>query len=602
MTESSRAVLAGPPAGRPRRLSLWASLLLFGACSGGTGGENPADLVLRGGNVITVDAEDRIAQAVAVRSGRIIGVGSDVEIRGFVGPETVLIDLEGRTVTPGLLDAHAHFWSSGADRLYVLDLSYPNVESVRDVVEAVAGQVSGLEAGAWVQGNGWDEGKLEELRYIYASDLDAVSPENPVWLSHTMGHYGVANSLALEMAGITASTPDPAGGTIDRGPDGVPTGVLKESAQGMVSRMMPPFTDEQTREGIRELARAFNQECMTGVKDLGLTDRAWTAYEAIRDEGNLNLRVFGLWSGGRSLEATREIIQRIQSETRPDASSGDDQLIRGGVKLYIDGSGGARTAWLYDDWNRDFGGVDEGNKGYPVVDPEMLREQIRMYHDAGIHVSVHAIGDRAIDWVVDSYWLALEASPTAGLRHGIIHANIPTDHALDRMAEMQARFDAAYPEPQANFTWWIGDTYAGNFGPERALRLNPFRTYVEKGIRWAGGSDYPVTPFPARYGIWASMAREPLLGVYGIRPYGTAEAVDARTSLRSFTTWAAHQMFLEEKVGSIEVGKSADLAVWDRDPYTVDAAGVQDMKCEMTLFQGRIVHDGSRAPDPVGGR
>jgi len=564
--------------------------------------EPPADLVLTGGNVITVDAQDRITQAVAIRDGRIVGVGSDEEIRGFVGPGTALLDMEGRTVTPGLLDAHAHFWSSGADRLYVLDLSYPNVESVRDVVAAVAEQVAGLEVGGWVRGNGWDEGKLEELRYVYAADLDAVSPENPVWLSHTMGHYGVANTLALEMAGITAATPDPPGGTIDRGPDGAPTGVLKESAQGMVSRLIPPFTEEQTREGIRELARAFNQECMTGVKDLGLNDGAWTAYQAIRDEGSLNLRVFGLWSGGRSLEATREIIQQIQSETKPYLSTGDDQLIRGGVKLYIDGSGGARTAWLYDDWNRDFHGVDEGNKGYPVVDPEMLREQIRMYHDAGIHVSVHAIGDRAIDWVVDSYWLALEANPTAGLRHGIIHANIPTAHALDRMAEMQARFDAAYPEPQANFTWWIGDTYAGNFGPGRALRLNPFRTYLENGIRWAGGSDYPVTPFPARYGIWASMAREPLLGVYGDHPYGTAESVDVRPALRSFTVWAAHQMFLEDKVGSIEVGKYADLAVWDRDPYTVDMASVQDMRCEMTLFQGRIVHDGRVAGDLTAAR
>jgi predicted amidohydrolase YtcJ len=566
------------------------------ACESGAKLEAPADLVLMGGNVITVDSQDHIAQAVAVRDGRIVGVGSNREMEGFIGPETTRIELDGRTVTPGLLDAHAHFWSSGADRLYVLDLSYPNVRNIAEVVAAVAEQVAGLEPGEWVQGVGWDEGKLEELRYIYASDLDAVAPENPVWLSHTMGHYGAANSLALEMADITSATPDPPGGTIDRAPDGTPTGVLKESAQGLVSRMIPRFTEEQMKEGLRELARAFNQECMTGVKDLGLTDRAWERYEEIRDEGALNLRVFGLWRGGESLESTAGIIEAIQASTKPYVSTGDDQLIRGGVKLYMDGSGGARTAWLYDDWNRDFDGVDEGNKGYPVVDPELLREEIRMYHDAGIHVSVHAIGDRAIDWVVDSYWLALEANPTVGLRHGIIHANIPTDHALDRMAEMQARFDAAYPEPQASFTWWIGDTYAGNFGPQRALRLNPFHTYQEKGIRWAGGSDYPVTPFPARFGIWASMARKTLLGVYGDNPYGTAESVDVRTALRSFTLWAAHQMFLEDKVGSIEVGKYADLAVWDRDFYSVDPASIPDMKCEMTIFQGQVVHDvtGSR--------
>jgi predicted amidohydrolase YtcJ len=332
---------------------------------------------------------------------------------------------------------------------------------------------------------------------------------------------------------------------------------------------------------------------MTGVKDMGVSSYAWAAYEAIREEGDLNLRVFGLWSGGRSLEATAETIERIGASTKPYLSTGDDQLIRGGVKLYLDGSGGARTAWLYDEWNKDFRDVDEGNFGYPVVEPEMLRDQVRMYHDAGIHVSVHAIGDQAIDWVVDSYWLALEANPAVGLRHGIIHANIPTDHALDRMAEMQRRFDAGYPESQANFTWWIGDTYAGNFGPGRALRLNPFRTYQEKGIRWAGGSDYPVTPFPGRNGIWASIAREPLLGVYGDNPYGTAESVDVRTALKSFTAWAAHQMFMEDKIGSIKVGKYADLAVWDRDLYSVETASIQDMRCEMTLFQGRVVYDAS---------
>lgn len=594
--------LSNPPGGPGHVLpgsSLVGSvcLALLAGCAGPPAAEvpPPADLVLLNGNVITVDAEDRIARAVAVRDGKIAAVGTDRDVEAFVGPGTSRIDLNGRTVTPGLLDAHGHFWSSGADRLYVVDLSYPNVTSIGDVVAVVAGQVAKLQPGEWVQGRGWDEGKLEELRYIRAADLDSVSPGNPVWLTHTMGHYGVANSLALEMADITAGTADPEGGTIDRAADGTPTGVLKESAQGLVSRMIPGFTDEQVKEGIRDLARAFNQECMTGVKDLGVSSSAWRLYQEVRDEGDLNLRVFGLWSGGRSLEATAEIIERVAEATKPYLSTGDDQLIRGGVKLYIDGSGGARTAWLYDEWNRDFNGVDEGNRGYPVVDPDMLREQIRMYHDAGIHVSVHAIGDRGIDWVVDSYWLALEANPTVGLRHGIIHANIPTDHAIDRMAEMQRRFDAAYPEPQASFTWWIGDTYAGNFGPHRAARLNPFRTFLEKGIRWGGGSDYPVTPFPARYGIWASITREPVLGVYGEHPFGTAESVDVHAALRSFTAWAAHQMFLEEKVGSIEVGKYADLAVWDRDPYTIETAAIKDMRCEMTLFQGEIVYDsGSR--------
>ncbi|MFQ5690718.1 MAG: amidohydrolase [Gemmatimonadota bacterium] len=555
-----------------------------------------ADLILVNGHILTVDAEDSVAEAVAIRDGRIMAVGSTREIQAVAGRGTERIDLHGLTATPGLLDAHAHFAGGGLDRLYVLDLSYPGVKSIGDVVAAVGGRTERLEPDQWVRGRGWDEGKLKELRYIRTSDLDSVSPRNPVWLSHTMGHYGVANSLALGLAGITADTPDPPGGTIDRYPDGRPTGVLKESAQALVARLIPPFTARQMREGIRRLAAEFNREGMTGLKDPGIGPAAWDAYRRVLVEGDLTVRVFALWRAGPTLEDARALIERVGPFTRPYQSTGDDHLISGGVKLYMDGSGGARTAWLYDDWNRNFDEVDVGNRGYPANDPDVLRRQIRLFHDAGLHVSVHAIGDRAIDWVVDSYAAALEAHPISGLRHGIIHANIPTEHALDEMAELQSRYDAAYPEASAGFMWWIGDTYAGNFGPERARRLNPFRTYVEKGIRWAGGSDYNVTPFPARYGLWASMARETLLGIYGRNPYGGAESVDIDTALHSYTIWGARQMFLERKIGSIEVGKYADIAVWDRDLYSVDPAKIKDLRCEMTLFQGRVVYRNPEGP------
>ncbi len=550
-----------------------------------------ADLVLLDGNVITVDADDRIAEAVAIQDRRIVAVGTSAEIAAWIGDDTRSVDLAGRTVTPGLLDAHAHFNRGGADRLYVVDLSYPRVESVSDIVDTVRARVANAEPGGWVRGRGWDEGKLAELRYVYAEDLDAVAPEHPVWLTHTMGHYGVANSRALELAGITRDTPDPPGGTIDRLSDGEPSGVLKESAQGLVSDLIPAHSDEQVREGMAALADALNAEGMTGVKDPGISERAWDAYQRVLEEGDLSVRVFALWRGGGSVDDTRELIERIRDSARPYESTGDDHVISGGVKLYIDGSGGARTAWLYDEWNRERTEIDLGNYGYPTTDPDVIREQIRLLHDAGIHVSVHSIGDRAIDWTVDSFWEALEANPTNGLRHGIIHANIPTAHAIERMATMQARFDAAYPEPSPTFTWWIGDTYAGNFGPERSLRLNPFQTFLENGIRWASGSDYSVTPFAARYGIWASVARETLLGVYGPNPYGLDEAVDVRTALRSFTIWTARQMFLEDAIGSIEVGKYADLAVWDRDWYSIPTAELADAVCVMTIFNGEVVYE-----------
>jgi len=209
------------------------------------------------------------------------------------------------------------------------------------------------------------------------------------------------------------------------------------------------------------------------------------------------------------------------------------------------------------------------------------------------------VGDRAIDWAVDTYAQVLKEKPTHGLRHSIIHANIPTEHALDTMAALEKEYDAGYPEVQAPFLWWIGDIYAASFGPERGTRLIPLKSYVSKGIHWGGGSDFFVTPFPARYGLWASVARETLKGVYGAHPFGTAESVDIHAALRSYTQWSAHQLFLDDKVGSIEAGKEADIAVWDRDMYTIPASDLKNLTCEMTLFGGQIVYKAAASPITV---
>lgn len=555
-----------------------------------------ADLVLVNGRVLTVDAADRVAQAVAIAGNRIVAVGTNADVMRAAAPGARRIDLGGRALTPGLLDAHDHFSGGGGDRLFVVDLSYPNVKTMADVAAAIRAKVATAAKGAWIQGRGWDEGKLDERRVITAKDLDAVSPDNPVYLTQTTGHYGVANSVALRLAGVTKDTRDPPGATIDRYPDGTPTGVLKEGAQGLVRRLIPGRTPAETEQGIREFVKAFNAEGMTGLKDPGIAARTWDIYRKVEQDGALNVRVFVLWTGGSTTDGARRLIAERAAMTRPYESTGDDHLVAGGVKLYIDGSGGARTAWLYDEWNKDYHDIDAGNRGYPTSNADTIRAMIRLFHDAGMHVAVHSIGDRGIDWVVDTYDQAMRENPKKGLRHAIIHSNVPTDHAIDVMARLQRDFDAGYPEPSATFAWWLGDTYAGNFGPARSLRLNPFKTFRAKGMIWANGSDFPVTPFAARYAIWSAVAREPLLGVYGADPFGRAESVDVHTALRAVTIWAARQMFLEKKIGSLEPGKYADLALWDRDFYTVPTAQIKDAKCVMTIFDGKIVYqaDGTK--------
>ena len=548
------------------------------------------DLVLINGKIITVDAHDSIAQAVAIHNGKITTVGTNEEIRKRTPQNARIIDLHGRTATPGLIDTHCHF--DATDELYAINLS--SVKSVAEGIELVRKKVVTAKPGEWIQGAGWDEGKLAERRYITAADLDKVSPDNPVWLTHTTGHYGVANSAALRLAKISSDTKDPKAGTIDRDASGAPTGVLKETAMQAVRSLIPDYTRDQQRHGLLKMMADFNAEGMTGAKDPGTEGIRWDLYRELLNANKSTVRIFALLYGGRDMDSARKTLGRLQSQAKPPQSFGDGMLLSGGVKLFMDGSGGGRTAWVYDPWLKngkpDTTADGQPNTGYPNIDPPVYREMVKLFHDAGIHVSTHAVGDRAIDWVVDTYADLLGQTPTKHLRHGIIHCNIPTDHAIETMARIQRDFDSGYPETQAPFMWWIGDIYNASFGATREQRLMPYKTYTRKGIIWAGGSDYFVTPFPARYGLWASIARQTPSGA---QPFGTAESVDIHTALKSYTIWAAHQLFLEDRIGSLEPGKDADIAVWDRDLYSIPTDAIKDMHCELTLLRGKVVFDRS---------
>ncbi len=221
---------------------------------------------------------------------------------------------------------------------------------------------------------------------------------------------------------------------------------------------------------------------------------------------------------------------------------------------------------------------------------------VRLFQHAGVPVGTHAVGDRAMDWVVDTYAEVEKEEPKPGLRHSIIHANLPTAHAIDVMGELQRKYDAGYPELQAEFLWWIGDIYAASYGSEgrspaagkaRAEGLVPLKTLQKRGILWSGGSDYSVTPLAARYGMWASVARQTAKGTYGLHPFRMEEAVDAKTALRSYTAWGARQMFSEDRIGTLEAGKRADIAVWQQNPLTIGE--LKDLHCVMTILDGEIV-------------
>jgi hypothetical protein len=479
---------------------------------------------------------------------------------------------------------------------------------VAEIVARVKAKVALVKPGEWVTGSGWDEGKLAEHRYVTAADLDAVAPNNPVWLVHTTGHYGVANSLALEKADINAATADPPAGTIDRNENGTPTGVLKESsAMAKVTHLIPPTSLEQMRQGILYIQKVLVSEGMTAVKDPDIRQIQWDAYKGLLEEGQLKERICVLWHAGSTVESAHKALDEIKAVPRLPGTLGNDHLLSCGAKIYMDGSGGARTGWVYDDWLRngttpDVTHTGARNQGYPQVDPAVYREMVRLFHQNGVPVGTHAVGDRAMDWVVDTYAMVEQEKPQPGLRHSIIHANLPTDHALDVMASLQKKYDAGYPELQPGFLWWIGDIYASSYGRKRGQRLEPLKTLEKRGIVWSGGSDSFVTPVPARYGLWASLARETAKGTYGAHPFGMDESVNIHTALRSYTAWGARQMFLENKIGTIEVGKKADIAVWDRDLYAISGEQLKDMKCLMTLIDGKVVYSAPDSPVAVSPR
>lgn len=544
-----------------------------------------ADLVIMNGKVITIDSKDYVAEAAAVEAGRIVTVGSSRDIERLIGKTTIRIDLKGKTVTPGLIDTHAHFAHSGINQVYVLDLRYPKVKSIVEAIKLVKTQIEKTQRGRWVQGAGWDEALFDEKRCITRWDLDSVSPDHPVILQHTSGHYIVVNTYALNLAKVTKDTPQPKGGTIVKDPNtSEPNGVLIEpAAMDIVRNLLPPWTIEEAETGIKKAQELFLAEGITTVKDPGADDITLAAYKNLRKHGELKIRTYLLY--------TVDSFTNAEKAIKLLTKGGDDYLKLGGLKIFLDGSGMGRTAWVREDWNKNFTDKDTGNRGYSVIQLEEFRRMVKVGHRAGFQIGVHAIGDRAVDEALSAYEAVLAEAPRKDARHSIIHAILPTSIALEKMEKLGS---SVVVETQSPFLYFIGDNYAGNFGPERSKRLIPLRSMLKRRITVGNGSDWSVCPFPPRFGLWGAVARKTWKGLYGLQPFGTEESITVREALRTYTVMAAKCLFMEDVIGSIEPGKYADFAVWSDDLYTVPVEALKDLRVEMTIVGSEIVyHDPS---------
>jgi len=528
-----------------------------------------ADQVMLDGKIVTVDRDFSIHEAVAIRGRKILSVGSTEENKGLISPETAVVDLHGRTVTPGFVDSHNHTGEFGFSGL-VLDLRYPNVKSISDIKDLVEDAAKAKPKGQWIRGVGWDEALLEERRAPIRFDLDPVSPDHPVILD-AQTPYQVANTKAHEVVGHEC------GDDYD--------GLLSIDDIAYRMRLLSrDYSVEECEEAILEAQRELFKVGVTAQKEAGANDTMIEAYRNLHARGELKIRSFimiGIHNGRTSIRLAEEAVSKYKP-------GGDDTLYIGAVKCSFDGSGGNRTAWLYEPWNLDYTGLDGDNVGGPIVpEPDTYPEICKIIHRAGFQIGAHCVGDRTIDAYLDAIEAAIEDDPRTDCRHSVIHNNLPTESALRRETALGNNIVV---EATSAYLYFIGDTYASNFGPHRSRRLIPLRTLMDRGIAVGQGCDWNTCLVDPLYGLYAATARRPRKGVHGSQPFGTDECVTMERALRTYTMGSAYCMFWEDKIGSLEPGKYADLVTWRDDPLSSKGEEILKNRVESTMVAGEVVH------------
>jgi len=528
--------------------------------------EQATDFVLLNGKIITVDPSDTITQAVAVKDGLIQAVGTDDEIAALIGEDTQVSDLGGKAVTPGLIDAHNHFQIMGLMGGYYVPFLPPEVKNVEELQAKLTEAVAQTPEGEWVQGYFMvvAEGRLPDKR-----DLDPVSPNHPVWIMQQGGHYGSANSLALQIAGITAATPDPTGGVIDRDAGGEPTGVFyNHRAMDLLRRHIPRYTVEMVRENIASTQPLFAACGVTSFQDNNVrgVDTVHTYLEAGR-RGEMYLRGAVYYT----LEWPADLDRALY-----EVEHHEDEFMRfAGFKFLLDGQ--AKMAYCHEPHNGE-------RWDTPTWDPPNFKDAVRALHDTGLQICVHCMGDAAMDLTLDAFEEAMEANPRPDPRHRVEHAILTTPESTQRMKDL-----GVVVSTQPQFLRMGGDGFAELFGEERARRAIVTREWVEAGVPVALGSDAPTTPwYTPQVTLFGALTRVTASN----RRHEPDQALTIQEALWAHTMGSAYAGHKEDVKGSIEVGKLADMAVWGEDPCTAPVQRLWQIPIEMTLVGGEVVHQG----------
>lgn len=528
-----------------------------------------ADLLLYGGHVVTAVAGAPPASAVAVLGDRILAVGNDEDLRPLVGPRTETIPLRGRTVTPGFNDAHCHPMALGLS-LGEVDARTPPNRTIADIVQRIAARASARPPGTWIVARGYDQAHLAEGRHPTRDDLDNATIHHPVLLIRACGHVGVANSYALRLAEIGPGTPDPPGGTIDRAADGTPTGVLREAALTLVRERLPAPTVDELVEAIRRAGETFLQHGVTSVQEAGIRRSAeFLAYQTLAARGELPVRTSLMILIDHLLESCRAVGIRT--------GTGDAWLRIGPAKLFLDGSIGGRTARMSQPY------VDRPDTcGLWMDDPHELKRKIVAAHRAGFQCCAHAIGDAAIELLLDAFEEALEQEPRPDHRHRIEHCSILRPDLIDRIARL-----GAIPIPGTTFLHDFFEVYRTGLGTDRLRYAYALRTFFDRGIVAAASSDTPVCSPNALLGIQTMVTRRSASGEL-VWP---EERVTLEEAIRAYTLHGAIASFEERLKGTLEPGKLADLVVLETDLRDVAPDELASVRVDYTVVGGRVVHE-----------